>query len=200
MFEASPLCGKLLQDLGCKDDGPLISFQWAVGFWFADDLYGRVTRTTLVVPYTGLPEYDTWRRKMLRKFKGFMPAGCEALRSSLPKPFRYQAFAWVDTAMQALALKDTVEWAWPSAVGGEQQDVGEQENAVGYHFFRWNGNDAAPEWEDATTKDPKAKESWDETLAKTMPPVSFWEQERWDVELAPCYHVEPAEEDEEDEE
>lgn len=94
-----------------------------------------------------------------------------------------------------IALADTVEQARPSAVGGDQEKA-----AVGYHFFRWNGNDNAPELEDATTKDTKAKESWDRWLAKTMPPVSFWGQERWDVELAPCYHVEAAEEDDEDKE
>jgi hypothetical protein len=202
MFEASPLCGEFLRGLGCKDDDPLlVSFQWDAGFWFGDDLYGRVTRTTLVIPYTGLPEREAWGFKIGVSFNGFMPAGCEALRLSLPRPFGWQAFAWVDTVKQALALKDMVEQAQPSAVTGrgEQQDVGDQEKAVGYHFFRWNGNDASPEREDATTRDPKAKGSWDKTLAKTMPPDSFWEQERWDVKLAPCYRVEPASEDEEEE-
>jgi hypothetical protein len=189
-----------LQDLGYKDKDLLLSFQWAGGFWFGDDLCGRMTRTILIVPYAGPPEYKILGRKILPKFKGFMPAGCEALRCSLPKAFRYQAFAWVDTAIEVLALADTVEQARPSAVGGEQPDVGGQEKAaVGYHFFRWNGNDTAPELEDATTKDGKVKESWDKWLAKTMPPVSFWGQERWDVELAPCYRVEAAEEDDEDE-
>lgn len=56
-FEASPLYIKFLQDLGYKDKDLgykakdlLISFQWDAGFWFGDDLYGRVTRTTLIVP------------------------------------------------------------------------------------------------------------------------------------------------------
>lgn len=206
MFEASPLCGEFLRGLGCKDDDPLqtllVSFQWDAGFWFGDDLYGRVTRTTLVIPYTGLPEREAWGFKIGVSFNGFMPAGCEALRLSLPRPFGWQAFAWVDEVKQALALKDMVKQAQPSAVTGgaeQQQDVGGQEKAVGYHFFRWNGNDASPEREDATARDPKAKESWDKTLAKTMPPVSFWEQERWVVELAPCYRVEPACEKEEEE-
>ena len=161
-----------------------------------------MTRTTLVVPYTGLPEYEAWRRKIGASFNGFMPAGCEALSRSLPRQFDWQAFAWVDTVKQALALRTVVEEAQPSAVtsGMREQDVDHQEKAVGYHFFRWNGNDASPEWEDATAKDPKTKDSWDKTLAKSMPLVSFWEQERWNVELAPCYHVETAgEEDEEDE-
>jgi hypothetical protein len=131
-----------------------------------------------------------------------MPAGCEALSRSLPRWFGWQAFAWVDTAKQALALKDMVGQPQQSAVadGGEKKDLGDQETAIGYHFSRWNGNDACPEREDATANDPRAKETWDKTLAKTMPPVSFWMQERWDVELAPCCHVEPVWADEEEEE
>jgi len=202
MFEASLLCGKFLQGLGCKDDDPLlVSFKWHASFWFGDNLYGRVTRTTLVIPYTCLPEHEAWGREIGVSFNGFMPAGCQALRLSLPRPFGWQAFAWVDTVKQALALKDIVKQVQPLAVtgGSEQQYVGDQEKAVGYHFFRWNGNDASLEQEDATARDLKAKESWDKALAKTMPLVSFWEQERWGVELAPCYRVEPACKDKEDE-
>lgn len=133
---------------------------------------------------------------MFRHFRGFMPAGCEKFRRSLPRAFPYQAFAWVDTARQALALKEAGERNAPlSSPSGEQRGVGDHEKAVGYHFFRWNGNDAAPEREDAANVDPKAKESWEQMVAKMTPPVGTWEQERWDLELAPCYPVETFEDD-----
>ena len=147
MFEASLLCGEFLRGLGCKDDDPLlVSLQWYSGFWFGDDLYGRVTRTTLVIPYIGLPELEAWRHKIRVSLNGFIPAGYEAVRRSLPRLFMSQAFAWVDTVKQALALKDMIAQVQPSAVtrGGEEQDMGDQEKAVGYYFFRWNGNDASP--------------------------------------------------------
>ena len=81
--------------------------------------------------------------------------------------------------------------------GRDRPDVGDQEKAIGYYLFRWNGNDASPVREEATAKDPKAKKSWHEMMAKIMPPVLYWERERWNVKLAPSYHSEPAGEDEE---
>ena len=176
MFEASPLCGEFLQGLGCNDDAPLlVSFQWYAGFWFGDDLYGRITRTTLVIPYTGLSELKAWGCKIGILFNGFMPAGSEPLCLSLPRPFWGQAFAWVDMVKQALALKDMIEQTYPSAMtgGGKQQDAGDQEKAVGYHFFRWNGNDASPVQEDATAKDPRRRNRGTRCWQRLCPRLAF---------------------------
>lgn len=194
-FEDSSLCGDLLRDLGCDaNEQALVSFQWKVGFWFGDDLHGRITRTALVVPYTEEPEYDDWRAQMLPKFNGFMPADCKELRHSLPKAFQFQSFAWVDTVRETLALREIDKEIQASIMGGEEQG-GKQHHAIGYHFFRWNGNDDAPNWEEVLAQDPKARESWDKTLAKIMPPVNAWGQERWDLKLALCYQVEVDEEE-----
>ncbi|KAK1762007.1 hypothetical protein QBC33DRAFT_614563 [Phialemonium atrogriseum] len=58
--------------------------------------------------------------------------------------------------------------------------------AVCYQFFRLNGNGASPEREEASARDPGAHELWAKTVAKAMPPVEAWKQERWDIEEAPC--------------
>lgn len=196
-FESSPLCSEFLQDLGCDlDECRLVSFQWAVGFWFEDGLYGRVTRTALVIPYSGLPEIKAWQTKMFRNFRGFIPAGCELFQRSLPQAFQYQAFAWVDTSRQELALqKDLDENSLVSAIGDDGQEFSGQEKAVGYHFFRWNGSDAAPEREDAANVDPAARESWKRMFAKMTPPVGTFVQERWDLEMASCYPITVLEDD-----
>ena len=40
---------------------------------------------------------------------------------------------------------------------------------------------ATPEHEEASATDPQARESWNEAVAKVMPPVTAWVQERWDI-------------------
>ncbi|KAI0456740.1 hypothetical protein F5B21DRAFT_502037 [Xylaria acuta] len=39
--------------------------------------------------------------------------------------------------------------------------------------------------EEASAKDPQLHGLWSETVAKAMPPVEAWDQERWDIERAP---------------
>jgi hypothetical protein len=64
----------------------------------ADDLHGRITLTTLNIPYTGVPDRDAWRRALFDAFRGFMPKGCEDLRD--PPAFQWNAYAWVDDGQQ----------------------------------------------------------------------------------------------------
>lgn len=174
-FQHSPLCSEFLQSLGCENENEsLLSLQWDSGFSMgenlgqADDLHGRMTLTTFNIPYTGVPDCKAWRRALADAFGGFMPKGCEDLRS--PPAFQWKAYAWVDDNHQ------------------EQPTAAETSRgqAVCYQFFRWNGNGASPEREEASARDPGAHELWAKTVAKAMPPVEAWKQERWDIEVAPC--------------
>lgn len=98
-----------------------------------------------------------------------MPKGCEDLRG--PPVFQFNAYAWADDHPQERpeAMVDT-----------------SRGQAMCYLLFRWNGNGATPEREEASVNEPGAHEWWAKAVAKAMPPVEAWEQERWDIEVAPC--------------
>ncbi|KAJ2965623.1 hypothetical protein NUW58_g10852 [Xylaria curta] len=83
-------------------------------------------------------------------------------------------------------------------VFGRRQDVVEagikSGQEVWYQFRFWNGfGGATPEREEASANHPLAGESWAQTVAKVIPPVTSWEQERWDVQLVPVEVVEESE-------
>ena len=59
---------------------------------------------------------------------------------------------------------------------------------------------ATPEREEASTKSQLARGSWVQMAEKLMPSVSAWEQERWDIQLAPCFIVPEEEEEDQNEE
>ncbi|KAI0443518.1 hypothetical protein F4803DRAFT_306163 [Xylaria telfairii] len=187
-FQQSPACTEFLRGLGFEDKSPsqLLSLQWDGGFCLGDelrrgdDLHGRITLTILTIPYTGVADRKSWRRVLLEAFGAFLPMGCSHLRP--PPPFRWMAYTWIDNYQQAQ----------PTAVeAGRKQ-------AVCYLFFRWNGNGAGPQLEEASVRAPAAYDLWAATVAKATPPVESWEQERWDIEVAPC-HLEPDFGDDEEE-
>ncbi|WYZ39454.1 hypothetical protein EsH8_III_001368 [Colletotrichum jinshuiense] len=72
-----------------------------------------------------------------------------------------------------------------------------QENNEGrtlfFHFHLWpNRLGVTPEHEEASAADSQARESWNEAIAKVMPPAVAWEQERWDIrEVLRFYPPEP---------
>lgn len=174
-FQHTPSCDAFLQALGCENKGEsLLSLRWDSGFFLGDgpgsrdDLHGRITLTILNIPYIGIPDRNAWGHAIFAAFGVFMPEGCDDLRG--PPVFQWNAYTWVDTVQeeQTTALQT-----------GQGQ-------AACYLFFRWNGNGASPAREEASAKDPAARESWARAVAKAMPPVGSWDQERWDIEVAPC--------------
>ncbi|KAI1426994.1 hypothetical protein F5Y12DRAFT_739436 [Xylaria sp. FL1777] len=196
-FRHSPLCGEFLQSLGRDDDDAdesLLSLQYASGFWIDavhDELSGRITLNRFKIPFIGAPDRRSWLNTILTAFgsttrfgspRGFMPKGCEDLRG--PPAVQYKAFAWVDDGQEQTTIANT-----------------SPNMAICFLFWRWNCQGASTEREEASVKEPGAHELWAETVAKAMPPVETWEQERWDIEIAPCYirRVDDEEEEEEEE-
>ncbi|KAH8164321.1 hypothetical protein CIB48_g3931 [Xylaria polymorpha] len=186
-FQQSPACSEFIRGLGSEDKSPsqLLSLQWDGGFCLGDelrrgdDLHGRITLTILTIPYTGVADRKSWRRVLLEAFGAFLPMGCAHLHP--PPPFRWMAYTWIDNYQQTQ----------PTGV-----ETGRKQ-AVCYLFFRWNGNGASPQLEEASVGAPGAYELWAATVAKATPPVESWGQERWDIEVAPC-HLEPDSGDDEE--
>ncbi|KAI1807188.1 hypothetical protein F4811DRAFT_550143 [Daldinia bambusicola] len=215
-FQSSPACAEFLQSLPEKDlpaspaSGALLwsafpvdassssasarflSFQWNGGYRFEEDLQGRVTLTILAIPYTGDPVPESWTTAVYDAFEQLLPEGCEEISAQ-----------WPDARMHFWTA-----WAWIDSDISQHQEEGEEEVEAGKkksgqallcEFRRWNGcHGATPELEEALAKSPQARESWAETIAKVMPPVMAWDQERWDIRLAPHY-ISPEEEEDKEE-
>lgn len=115
--------------------------------------------------------YNAGRHALHAAFRDFVPKGCRDLLG--PPGWSSQAFTWVDV-----------------------DSAGSPSAAVCYHLFRWNGNRSSTEREEVAVREPGSYESWKDVVAKATPPVVAWEQERWDIEVAPC-HVPPEESEEE---
>ncbi|KAJ4303202.1 hypothetical protein N0V90_002095 [Kalmusia sp. IMI 367209] len=162
-FEQSPMCSTLLHDLGCET-ASLLSLQWEHGFFLDDRLYGRVTLSICAGP----ADRETWHNATKAAFRVFIPKGCNDVVSWRP-PRRLWAITWVDGAPvpEALAVE------------------GKSEYSVRYEFFRWNSSDVGKEREEASFREPGAKDVWAEGVANVVPPALSWAQERWDIEIAP---------------
>ncbi|KAI0181023.1 hypothetical protein GGR52DRAFT_567271 [Hypoxylon sp. FL1284] len=205
-FQASPACAEFLQGLPAENDaqasvesGTLLrrlslnedgtssaattassrffSFQWTTPSPLQGDLQGRVTVTALAMPHVT----QSWHDDVRNALGQFVPAGCEDLLSSgVPLRF-WTGWGWVDTQN-----------------GGNNGDTGP---FIFCEFRRWDGyGGATPEREEAAANSPLAKESWARTVAKLMPPVTAWEQERWDTKLAPSFIYPDDDDEDEDEE
>ncbi|KAI1470385.1 uncharacterized protein F4812DRAFT_417327, partial [Daldinia caldariorum] len=226
-FQSSPACAEFLQGLPEEDVQPspapgallwsasmddaassssatsarFVSFQWNSGYRFEEDLQGRVTLTILAIPYTGDPVPEPWASAVHSTFDQFLPEGCEDLSAQWPgaRMHFWTAWAWVDGGIPQ------------QQEGGEEENVAagkkkkkkkkKSDQAFLCEFRRWNGyHGATPELEEFLAKSPRARQSWAETVAKVMPPVTAWDQERWDVRLMPDYISLGEDEEEEEEE
>lgn len=216
--KVSLLSGALLQDLSLNQvDGSkpssapprILSFQWETGFDFSKELHGRTTFTALSMSYTGVPNRKPLRDVVLGAFNGFFPADCDDMRprpvhnpnprlrlglyrERLPWMYSQTAWVWMDTGEN---------WVDADPEQLEQQGA-TVENSGGQMLFcqfrRWNGyNGATAEREEASANNPEARESWAQVVGNTMPPVTAWEQERWDLEAVPKTKEGKEEEEEE---
>lgn len=195
-FQQSDTCADFLEGLGCDENQPLPqhfeSLQWESGFCMGDnmqrgdDFHGRITLTKLIIPHNTMDvtsERQEWRRVLIRAFSGFLPEGCGDV--AVLQAYRWQAIAWGEQIQQGESSASN------SSHGGETE-------AIAYHLFRWNGNGAGPELEETLAQDPAARESWVDVVTATMPPVASWDQERWDIEIAPCCIDSSGDEDDEE--
>lgn len=173
-------------------------FQWHSPYRFEENLKGRITLTALELPCTtgtgtgtgdaAVPE--EWRKAVHDAVDGFMPRGCEDIRSAWNARMQFwTAWAWADDDLthlrrRAAMTKGAVE------EGGEEQGKANTSarRAFMCQFRRWNGySNATPERESAAAASELARESWARRVATVMPPVTDWEQERWDIQVVPRY-------------
>ncbi|TRX89682.1 hypothetical protein FHL15_009432 [Xylaria flabelliformis] len=178
-FQHTPACGEFLRGLGCENKS-LLSLQYDTGAFFEGHLLGRVTLNILTIPYTGVPDRKTWSNSIQHAFQGFMPKG--GGKPGIPHIFRWKTSAWVDDGHQ--------EQSAPVEIGPR--------HATYYLFYCWVGQTTSAVEEEISAKDPESHGLWAARVARVMPPVEAWEQERWDIKRAPL-NTDPASGDDGDE-
>ncbi|KAK3317419.1 hypothetical protein B0T19DRAFT_291536 [Cercophora scortea] len=191
-FQQSPICGEFLRGLGRDDseasrESLLVSLQWDSGFCmgddirFPDDLRGRVTLTKLYFTYESdtTPDHDVWRGDLAKAFARWMPPGSNLVAG--PPAWSWTAIAYVDDDGRQQELPPSLAATMATAAGSSAG----QSIAACYDFFRWNAYGATPEHEEASFAQLGTREAWANQIAQAMPPIVAWEQERWDVEVAP---------------
>jgi len=149
------------------------------------DVEGRVTFNTFVVPHkqdheTTLSAYGALRAELCK----FQPRGFEFIEGTGLHWQRYKT-TWFWTLE---------EDQWVQSEFGEETAEG---RTVICEFHLWPRKyGATPEHEEAAAADPEARESWNKAVAKIMPPVTAWVQERWNILRLPCHEppYEPSEE------
>ena len=155
------------------------------------EVEGRVTFNAFLVPRKG--DYSTmwtWYESLRAVLGSFQPRGSEFIEGH---GFQWQKY--MTTWFWALA-----EDGWVKSKFGKleqtQEDIQGRTIICEFHLWprKWG---ATPEHEEASATDPQARESWNEAVAKVMPPVTAWVQERWDIREVPRFHP-PREIDPED--
>ncbi|GAW12856.1 hypothetical protein ANO14919_022270 [Xylariales sp. No.14919] len=154
-------------------------------------LEGRVTITAFLIPHKDESMKRVWYKQVSDVFRGFLPRGSEFIRSH--RHFRWQyltVWFWVRTE------DHWVEKTLGKLENNNQDD--ENGRTVICEFRLWpRSYNVTPEHEESSAKDPLARESWAQALANVMPPVTAWEQERWDIQGIPRFYP-PEEIDPED--
>ncbi|KAH6856898.1 hypothetical protein B0I37DRAFT_318739 [Chaetomium sp. MPI-CAGE-AT-0009] len=158
-----------------------------------------VTFTTFLVPHQVDDKYGMWKNTFERALCTFAPRGAE---------FVTARYFW---------QKGTHVWYWALAEDRwvedkfgkpeQQQQAGEdnQSRTLFCHFFLWSPKFGPPEeyekaaqGEAASAADPQARESWNQVIAKVMPPATAWVQERWNMRELPRFDSPEPEFDPED--
>lgn len=145
------------------------------------EVEGRVTFNAFLVPRKGdWPTMWTWYESLREVLGCFYPRGFE---------FIADLVQWEQY---------TTTWFWTLAEDGwveskfgklEQAQEDTQCRTVICEFHLWSGEwGPTPEHEEASATDPQARESWNEAVAKVMPPVTAWVQERWDIRRVPRHY------------
>ncbi|KAI1172562.1 hypothetical protein F4777DRAFT_507889 [Nemania sp. FL0916] len=135
---------------------------------------GLLTLTALMIPHRDNSLKWTWLEVVLDAFDWFRPHGCEIIGRGRYGPLRARALAtwfWVLN-----------EDAWVDKTFGqaEQTEDGEIARTILCELRPWNGTwDATPELEEVSSQNPLARVSWNQAVARVMPPVTAWVQERW---------------------
>jgi hypothetical protein len=150
------------------------------------EVEGRVTLNAFLVP--GKREHSIY--KALRDVFGrFVPRGSEIVgelgaRRGARWHQYYTSWFWV-----------LAEDGWVQSKFGKPEPAGDR--TVICEFHRWPREwGVTAEHEEASAADPQARESWNEAVARVMPPATAWVQERWDIRRVPLFDDEEEEEEE----
>ncbi|KAI0443420.1 hypothetical protein F4803DRAFT_574490 [Xylaria telfairii] len=145
-----------------------------VNYYPTASLDGRITLTAFLIP---------------RKDDSIGGRGINTFHRN----FRWQYFTvwfWV------LTEDDWVEKSFGKLEQKRQDE--EHSRTVICEFRLWpRSYDVTPEHEESSARDPLARESWAQALAKVMPPVTAWKRERWAIWGVPRFYP-PEEVDPED--
>ncbi|KAL3425259.1 hypothetical protein PVAG01_02050 [Phlyctema vagabunda] len=145
------------------------------------EVEGRVTFTALLVPGKVDDVYGIWNGSLQCVFDRFVPRGSEFI--TWHKNFWFK-FATVGFWVLA-------EDSWVEKKFGKLEQTQEdgQARTIFCHFHLWQPKyGGTPAHEEASAADPQARESWNQAIAQVMPPVTAWEQERWDIRGVPRFY------------
>lgn len=166
-----------------------LTFEHVLGSPTAD-VEGRVTLTAFLVPRKDDSVRRTWYDNIRDVFGHFLPRGSEFIRL-------HRRFSWQYLTVWFWVLTED-HWVEKKFGKPEQTQEDTQGRTILCEFRLWPRScDVTPEHEEASATDPQARESWDQAVAKVMPPVTAWEQERWDIRQVPRFYP-PEEIDPED--
>ena len=175
----------------CTSPARTISLQYDHGFDMDAHLHGRVTLNKV----TGIATWESWHLSMRNAFSGFAPLGCMDIARKRP-PMRKWCVTWVDQQggeQQGMWISEELKTPQKEPVG-EVRDESEVKKVIlqgdervreRWEFLRWNEPTyygATREREEESTKQPGARQHWEEAIQRYMPPVQTWVQERWDIE------------------
>lgn len=193
--QASVVSGSSLRDLSLDNNSlppppsRFLTFRQVEGYP-TPDLAGRVTFTALMIPHNDVTIRLKWYWAVRHAFGAFTPHGCEVITWRVPFPHMRHLVAWFWVIGEDVWVDEKF--------GKLEQNEGENNGrTILCEFRHWNGiYDATPELEEVSAKDPLARESWVQAVAGAMPPVTAWEQERWDIRVVPCFEIPEEDEDE----
>ncbi|KAK8086179.1 hypothetical protein PG994_001153 [Apiospora phragmitis] len=201
-FKSSPACVEFLQNLPENDNVLQVSIESGsalryltldsassstsrfLAFEHIDGhptaaVEGRVTFTAFLVPQNDNSMRWMWYDSVKDVFGHFLPRGSD---------WQYlTVWFWVLT-----------EDHWVESKFGKLEKTHEdlQEDPQGRtiicEFRLWPHSwGVTPEHEEASATDSQARESWGQAVAQVMPPVTAWEQERWDIREVPRFYPPP---------
>ena len=203
-FQSSPACAEFLQNLP-RNNGLRVSSESSLASAVSSlSLQDASSRFLTLQESTGLPKADVEGRVTFNAF--LVPherdhettrSAYEALRDEL-YGFEPRGFEFIEgTGLNWEQYHTTWFWTleedyWVQSKFGklEQSEETAEGRTVICEFHLWSpGSGASPELEEAAAANPETRESWHEAVAKVMPPVTAWVQERWHVTPLPRYEL-----------
>jgi hypothetical protein len=151
------------------------------------DLEGRVTFTAYMVPQKDDSMKEKWYHDLYDALGTFYPPGSEYLEL-------HRQFNWRSLIVYFWLLNED-SWVEEKFGTLEQDRQHGEGRTIICEFRLWpsvgHSGDPAPEQE-GSAANPEARDAWKQAVSKASPPVTAWEQERWDIRKVPRF---PSEEE-----